>query len=641
MFAFKIFFILVGYTIACFGAGALVLRVLSVPPASRKTFSAGTELATAFILGQGVLASLWLLLALAHSFSPIIVILGTAVCVLISAVLLLPCVGDFTKQARSICSELRADTWVWQVIGILTLLLGLAWVTSLGRGITGDASAFYMALPKVIAASHRLVPLPGGYEAFTSFGLQGELHYAALMDLGSPDAAQLFAWPTILAGAAMLLALGRQVGLGRRGQWITLAILFTSSAVYMLSGDGKTDLFAAALGLAAYYWILQIRCGSQRLASWLTGLFCGFAIVAKLSYIPVMAPGMVLLLVWGFRENLLDSNQRKKNIIAFLTLGFQILAGLLIALTPHLIQNALLYHNPIAPFGMSNVSETWFGLGTTHRIVLTYPLALTFGNYWGQYGDLSPLLLAFLPLALLLPRVRNWLLSPLSAVTLAATAGIIIWIFLQPSDIAPRYMLATLLLFALLPARAVEYVSQNDVRPGWLAFWVMLCTITTLVAVGLLSLNSVFFPESTYRYLSGKMPDCYREGQSCQAMVAINHDAAPGARVFLASYYRYWLRADLLQCLSTQADLDIDGTPAVKWQTFYQRGFSYLLVDRSTQGIFLNGLDLANPPSWLKLVVLFQNDSIAVYRLYAIRPPSRQVETCRQVDPPSWDVVLR
>ena len=406
MFAFKIFFILVGYTIACFGAGALVLRVLSVPPASRKTFSAGTELATAFILGQGVLASLWLLLALAHRFSPIIVILGTAVCVLISAVLLLPRFGDFTKQVRSVWSELRADTWAWQVVGILTLLLCLAWVTSLGRPIIGDASAFYMALPKVIAASHRLVPLPG-YEAFTSIGLQGELHYAALMELGSPDAAQLFAWPTIVAGAAMLLALGRQVGLGRRGQWITLTILFTSSAVYMLSGDGKTDLFAAAFGLAAYYWILQIRCGSQRLASWLTGLFCGFAIVAKFSYIPVMASGMALLLIWEFRENLLDSDQRKKNITAFLTVGFQIFAGLLIAITPHLIQNALLYHNPIAPFGTGNVSETWFGPITTHRLLLTYPLALTFGSYWAQYGDLSPLLLAFLPLALLLPRGRG------------------------------------------------------------------------------------------------------------------------------------------------------------------------------------------------------------------------------------------
>ena len=208
--------------------------------------------------------------------------------------------------------------------------------------------------------------------------------------------------------------------------------------------------------------------------------------------------------------------------------------------------------------------------------------------------------------------------------------------------IAPRYMLATLLLFVLLPARAVEYVSQNDARPHWLAFGVILCTVTTLVAVGLLSLNTVFFPKTTYRYLSDKMPDCYREDQWCQAMVAINHDATPGARVFLASYYRYWLRADLLQCVNKSTDFaGLGDTPAIRWQTLYQRDFSYLLADRSTHGLFLDGLDLANPPSWLKLVVLFQSDPITVYRLYGVRPPSRQVEACRQVDPPSWDVVLR
>ena len=74
----------------------------------------------------------------------------------------------------------------------------------------GDAAAFYMILPKIMANSHELIPVPG-YESFMSVGLQGEMHYAALMVLGSADAAQLFEWPTILAGAVIFLAIGSKL----------------------------------------------------------------------------------------------------------------------------------------------------------------------------------------------------------------------------------------------------------------------------------------------------------------------------------------------------------------------------------------------------------------------------------------------
>ena len=91
--------------------------------------------------------------------------------------------------------------------------------------------------------------------------------------------------------------------MGRRGQWIALTMLFTSSAIIWLSGDGKTDLFAVAFGFAAIYWGMQLRHGSWWMAFWLTGLFSGFAIVAKFSYLPVMAPAIFLLVLWGCLDN--------------------------------------------------------------------------------------------------------------------------------------------------------------------------------------------------------------------------------------------------------------------------------------------------------------------------------------------------
>src|SRR5271157_2767150 len=161
----KITFLLLAYSTACLGGGTLALRMLTYRSDTDLKQSAGTMLATAFALGQGLLASLWLLLALVGWFSrPVIA--GVVVILALSGVILAwNWLRSGTRQAALIWRELRSDSWGWQSLAGLTLLLCLAWITSIGRPLVVDASAFYMALPKVVAASQRLVPLPG-YEGF-------------------------------------------------------------------------------------------------------------------------------------------------------------------------------------------------------------------------------------------------------------------------------------------------------------------------------------------------------------------------------------------------------------------------------------------------------------------------------------------
>ena len=195
----EILIFIAGYSLACLGAGVLGIRVLFIRREQFDQLSAGTELVTAFILGQGLLASLWLVLGLTGSFSPHVVAGFALVCALGGVFLTRRRLVDFVRQLISIWKELRHETWSWQILAGLTLLLILSWFTSLGRSMMGDAAAFYMILPKIMADLHELIPVPG-YESFMSVGLQGEMHYAALMVLGSADAAQLFEWPTILAG---------------------------------------------------------------------------------------------------------------------------------------------------------------------------------------------------------------------------------------------------------------------------------------------------------------------------------------------------------------------------------------------------------------------------------------------------------
>lgn len=635
--------ILALYSAACLCLGSLTVRFLSgkapVP------CSAVTTLTSAFLLGQGVFANVWLLLSLWGSFSAAIVWAGVISAIAGRVVFIWPNLVASIQQFRDVWVDLRRESWGCRLVALMTVLLILAGFTSLGRPLEGDAAAFYMALPKVIAASHRLAPLPG-HDAFTQVGLQGEMHSAALMAMGSGDAAQLFAWPTILAGALLLAAIGSKAGLGRRGQWIVLASVFTSSAVIYLSGDGKVDLFAAALGLAAYFWAMRTGEGQDRLAIPLAGLFTGLAVVAKFSYLPVLLPGVAVLILWKL---VADFKEKRRLGFFCLRVGSILLQTgfwMALAVIPHLLKNYALFGNPLAPFsssGMGWAGQKWFAAETTQRIVLTYPLALTFGQYWAQYGNLSPLVLAFAPLALLLPRPSSFLGSPLAAITLAALTGLGCWVILNPSLLSPRYILSTLLVFIPLAARGAEYVSVLDTGPRWLGGSVLGCIFVTQVVVGTYFSGQVFFLSGTKRYLTGRMSQCDRDGEYCRSLTALNEQAEPGDRVLLAAYYRYWLRPDLLQCVSTEDELkDLrERSPEAFWLGAREGGFRYLAVDRTTHGSLMENLKIENLPIWVSVALTYEKGNLLIYLLAFNDPPVRPVAECRQARPPAWDLVAR
>jgi hypothetical protein len=357
-----------------------------------------------------------------------------------------------------------------------------------------------------------------------------------------------------------------------------------------------------------------------------------------------MVPSIAILIVWGLWSDFKNQDGWKTSLSAFLLGCSKILFGVVITVLPHLIKNGLWFHNPIAPFGNATnwVDQTWFEPNIIRRILLTYPLALTFGSYYAQIGDLSPLALAFLPLTLLLPRPRSLLMSPLAMITLAGAAGIFAWIAVRPSILAPRYILATLLLLTFLPIKAAEYASQSKTSFPWLAFGIKICTGLTLIVTWLYFLNVVFIPLNTYLILTGQLNTCGRENEylHCQAMRLINQDAQQGDRVLLASYQSYWLRPDLIQCINA-GGISISGdTPESRWLDLYQQGFHYVLIDKGTHRFMLDWLNPSNPPSWLKLFKLFQNETLEVYRLDVLTPPAPQLVKC-QLRPQTkiWELV--
>ena len=633
-----------GYSAACIGAGGGILYLLKKIGRQFIPLSPGTELATSFILGQGVLASIWLLLALKGWFTARLIAVITLLVAMIGFYLIRHLLIGIWFQMLDILRDLRAEKWIWKLLAAVAIFLCLLWGTSLGRTMAGDAGAYYMAIAKVVAHAHELMMLPG-YENFSAVGMQGEMHHAALIALHSIDAAQLFAWPTSIAAAIMLLALGHQVGIERRGQWILLIMMYTTPTVIYMSGSGKVGVYAMAFGIAAYYWIIQFRRNASLISLWLTGLLMGFAIIAKMSYLLSMGVSILILFVWGFLTNNSKTTAFTQNLRGFLLSGFHIALAVIVALIPHLIKNYYLLDNPFAPFGSESQSWTnqvWFTPATTKRILLFYPLSMTFGTYWAPGNRLSPLVLAYLPLALLMKKNSPWFRNPITILTIAAIGGTIGWLSFRPTIIYPRYIMATLMLFALIPAKAVEYVSLREYRPRWLTTSFQVSVFVFVYAIISVFLGDVFFPIKTFKYLSGELENCERDYQYCGQLTMLNRNTEFGDRIMLGTYQRYWLRSDLLQCLSTTEDVgEIYSAPIEdRWGKLYQRGFKYLVADNITHQYLLDGLDFENTPNWLEVVEMSYDGQIVLYRLEYTDPPDIQQASCqRRGTSKVWQVI--
>ncbi|HEY70220.1 MAG TPA: hypothetical protein G4O08_06520, partial [Anaerolineae bacterium] len=528
------------YSLAVFCFGALVLRLVA-----RKRHAAVEEdglsiFLTAFLLGQGLMAAFWQLLALVGWFSLLVIIAVLAISFLAGIRFALPIVAAVGRQVRTAIRDYRRESAPWLVIYALTVLLILM------TGITtinppqprGDSLAFYMALPKVMASSQRLLPLPG-YEAFTQIGLQGEFHFAALFSLSGGVASKMFTWPMSLAAAGMLAVVGRKAGLGRRGRWMALAALFTSTAFTSVIWNGKVDLFSTAMGLTAFAWSLELGKDSNDEVVRIAGLAAGLAIAAKITYLIPLIPGLLLILLWRLRAS---RNQEPLLGRAFLSTAWKTTFWLgfwtVLAFLPNVIKNTMLFSQPLAP--LFNAEQTtrwmqaWFSPGTTGKILLTYPLSLVYGKFWGQGGQISPLLLAFLPLAFLLPKPEAWKKNKLLQATSAGLLGVVLWHVYSPSAFAPRNTMASLLLLLLPGVRGAEYcLDLKEVRSRILnaMIWASVLVVLVIGISGIINITKTGILRAIGRVSLCEM-ETYGSDATCRIAQILNNEAEPEERVF-------------------------------------------------------------------------------------------------------------
>ena len=225
-----------------------------------------------------------------------------------------------------------------------------------------------------------------------------------------------------------------------------------------------------------------------------------------------------------------------RSLLPLISAGLIFSVFVLIGLAPQFIKNGVLLGAPLAPLGTTNIDwlmrERWYDATTVSHIRFLYPFVLTFGEYFAQYGQLSVLVLAFLPLALFLRRPETYRRSPLTAVTAAAWVAIAGWAGFQGDKVVTRYLLPVLLLCIPLAAAAAEHVTKRSFRPCALGVAVIAACFATLYITAHFSTGLYFFPWETARIAFGLAQPCDRGLQWCAPMDVINRVAPEGARVF-------------------------------------------------------------------------------------------------------------
>ena len=635
------------YAISNLFVGTAFIRLLCTDRKPENHFPLYALLASAFLLGQGILANVWLLLGLASLFKGSVIwgiLIGTTIAGIFVAPSLYQTIFYETK-------EMMRQVWklslLWKfLLALVTLLILLYGMKSIIQPPTGDAQAFYMVLPKVMADSERLRPLVNNYHEFTQIGLFGEMHFAALMSIGNPYAAKFFVWFTSIALAFLLLSLCGRIGLSLRGQIIALIILFTSSTFTYYITDGKVDIFGGALGVAAYYWAFCTGRDKKIMPLILTGLFAGFSFIAKFSNIPVILIGVLVVVIWNrWLQIPFEYDRPKEVLVKTITALILVVFFIFLSMIPHFIKNGVLFGEPFAPFlflkgvGSQWGNQPWYSSETTRFILFTYPIAIIFGQYPMQDGNISALVIAFMPLLILLKKPASLMQSGLFQITMVAIIGLITWMIVRPSILAPRYIMATLLLFIPLAARSAENLMEGNWGQKYLKKVAALSLVFSLFLF--LGQNSLIHKQFI-KFLSGNLNECERAGAYCNSMTFINKYASPGDRVYIGGYYTYDLRPDLLQCmLGPDQGWSSLKTPWERWEYLFSHGFKYLVIQRSSHKSMLQSFDLDMAPSWLQVRQIYDDQETAIYSLYSDDPKHSPRLVCRQVHRPGWDVVER
>jgi hypothetical protein len=577
------------YILVSWSAGSLVLRkspTLKGPAAS-------------FVLGHAVLALLIQLITVGgFLYWYILLPLFAAILCLNLSKSSFP---RFGWKLKDWFPEYRPNLFLVFGLALLVVIFAAAALSYPGT----DALAYYLAQPKLMAATGRYTLLPA-YENFSVLPAIAEMPYATMYAFGGEAvglvAAKLSVWPVFLACLSLLWQCARGVGLSVDAAWFFVAVGATSTAVTLTAWDGKTDLVGLMYALGAVLWIPGLISSKPDQGQfWLFGFMSACAVMAKLSYALVLpfCLGIPLLCLWWKQRAMI--------------LRILVPAGLAACLTFALgwwVKNYFLFGDPLAPILMLhestprfNLEQAWFNADNTRWILTTYPLAVTFGLYPMQHGGISPLWLMLIPALWMRPWQSEAGRKALY-LGLGGVAGTLAWALLRPSVIAPRYFLPPLIFPCLILIAGYDrWLSERRT-------WAAAALLSALVLVTL----HVAYVSNVCRFMTRPFVSALKGGHGATPAMdrakRLASDLRPNVKVLLLSYSSEFLPNRMLASFLTIGAIEKNKN-ALEWAL--REKVDYIVYDPITHK--RGDLDVPPPPGLLVEKLDFAPN---VYYLYVL-----------------------
>ena len=218
------------------------------------------------------------------------------------------------------------------------------------------------------------------------------------------------------------------------------------------------------------------------------------------------------------------------------------------------------------------------------------------------------------------------------AITVAGLSGVLAWMLLRPSVIAPRYILASLLLLVPILTIAVEDVlaqkaASQVLRAG--------TTLTVLFAIAASFWHLLPIPGAIISGFDSKGDACSLAGPECDSFQILSEIVRPGDRILIASYYPYWLTPAQLQCRDTLDEQQAipDQVQLVPW--LQSRGFTYVAVDSAVSRKLAADLTQLAESNASDVYELPGGTTVKLYHIKSDRPGR---VSCVETTPGRWSL---
>jgi hypothetical protein len=551
-----------------------------------------------FIIGQGILGVVWLVLALAGVLYPWLIWSVCALGLLLGCITLFAgrreVVQTMSLMRRRLLSCLHRRSWYFWVgtgIAIICLLRG---IMALLPTENDDALHKYLTMAKVIADSGKLDFQPFVPPFYGLLPLQVEMHWAALFAISNETAVTVWDYLCALSFLGGVGLLAWSLTSSRRVVLLAVLMMLSTPGVLYLMGSGKVDNAAAQYGIAAFVWLVLWPVAG-RWAMIFAGLCVGWALAGRYTD-AIILPAVLLFTIVVVHQTLKaspDTGVVKRLNVSWV---YDILWGGLaigFAGAPMLVKNWLLVGCPLAPhFGCQETF--WARLYGPHHAhlqnisvgdLLLYPFIWTFSHRPDMLGNISPLFLGFFPFFLLLyrrlPFARRSFIAGLAGLT-----SMVMWFLIEPLTLFTRWLLIPLGLLTV-PLSTSVVAAEQSLRWTHTARWLVRGAVLTMLFFLLFQSRGVLY---AVRYLAAIDSRAMRYASvphfGYDVADWLNTHVQATQRVALSDYhgYPYFVNSRIL--LNSESAEELQWlwehrsrlSPVEVWKFYARRGFTYAVV---------------------------------------------------------------